>query len=98
MYRWLVNTVYRWLVNTVYRWLKRFSSEIFDISDTQHSGMPIEVIDKFHTEKVKELLDGNGRYTFDVLAESVGISHGSVNWPARKSRRSLNIALDFYIW
>lgn len=64
--------------NTVYRWLRRFSTGILDSSDEQRSGRPIEATDKCHIEKVKELLKEDRRYTCDELAESVGISHGSI--------------------
>lgn len=64
---------------TVYRWIQRFSKGNFDLSDDPRSGRPKEATDNFHVERVKELLDEDRRYTCEELAESVGISHGSVH-------------------
>lgn len=64
----------------MYRLFKRFSTGILDTSDDQCSGRPIEVTatSKFHIENVKEILNEDRRCTCDELAESVGISLGSV--------------------
>ena len=65
------------MLNTVYRWLKHFFD--WNTFDDQHSGRPIEVTNKFHIEKVKELLNEDRQYTRDELVENVDISHRLFN-------------------
>ncbi|XP_053398245.1 histone-lysine N-methyltransferase SETMAR-like [Mercenaria mercenaria] len=60
-------------------WIRRIAERNFGISDDPRSGQPIEATDKLHVEKVKKLLDDDRRYTYEELAEGVGIAHGSVH-------------------
>ena len=63
-------------LKTAYRWLERFSAGKTDILDKPRCGRPVEVINDYHVENIKGLLDEDRRYTCEELAESIGISHG----------------------
>ena len=51
-------------------------------------GRPNNVIDKFHIEKVKELLNEDRGYTCEELAERVSVSH--LTWYENEGDRFLN--------
>ena len=57
---------------TVYRWFAQFKSGKYDICDESRSVRDVTVTDKYHVEKVKELLATNRRYTCNEIASRVG--------------------------
>ena len=63
---------------TVYRWVSRFNHGRQSISDDKHSGRPTYAVTNSNISKIRELLKIDGRLTVREIANTIGISTGSV--------------------
>ena len=63
---------------TVYRWVSRFNHGRQSISDDKHSGRPMYAVTNSNISKIRELLKIDGRLTVREIANTIGISTGSV--------------------
>ena len=63
----------------VCRWVASFSAGRDSTKDEHRTGRPISITDKYHVEKVKELIDKDRRYTVEEIAQELDISEGSVH-------------------
>lgn len=64
---------------TVCRWAKKFKGGLSVIKDGHRSGRPKSSVTDKHVAAVKALVEEDGRYTVKYMANSVGISEGSVH-------------------
>ena len=65
--------------STVYRWLHKFSKGIDVVKDSKRSGRPKTAITKGNIAAVKNMVLEDGRYTVKCIAQSVGISSGTIH-------------------
>ena len=63
---------------TVYRWVSRFNHGRQSISDDKHSGRPTYAVTNSNISKIRELLKIDGTLTVREIANTIGISTGSV--------------------
>lgn len=64
---------------TVCRWVKKFKDGISVIEDSHRRGRPKTSVTDQHVTAVKALVEEDGRYTVKNIANSIGISEGSVH-------------------
>ncbi|XP_060586419.1 protein GVQW3-like [Ruditapes philippinarum] len=64
---------------TVCRWAKKFKGWLSVIKDGHRSGRPKSSVTDKHVAAVKALVEEDDRYTVKDMANSVGISEGSVH-------------------
>lgn len=63
----------------VYEWYKMFKEGRESVEDDARPGRPSTSTDEQHVAKIKELVLQNRRLTTREIADTVGISNGSVN-------------------
>ena len=63
----------------VYKWYKDFKEGRERVDDLERPGRPSTSIDEQHVSQIKELVDKNRRLAIRDLADTIGISRGSLN-------------------
>ena len=63
----------------VYKWYKDFKEGRERIDDLERPGRPLTSIDEQHVDQIKELVHKNRRLAIRDLADTIGISRGSLN-------------------
>ena len=64
---------------TVCRWVKKFKAGISSIKDAGRKGRPNTSVTRKNVSAVKALVEEDGRYTVEEIANKVGISEGSAH-------------------
>ena len=60
--------------DTVLRWKKKFESGVESIKNAPKSGRPKSAFRKEIVTKIKEIIEGDARFTLRDIARKVGIS------------------------
>ena len=63
----------------VYKWYKDFKEGRERVDDLERLGRPSRSTDEQHVNQIKELVHKNRRLTIRDLADTIGISRGSLN-------------------
>ena len=63
---------------TIYRWVSSFNHGRTSISDNMHTGRPTSAVTNSNISKIRELLKIDGRLSVQKIANTIGISTGSV--------------------
>ena len=63
----------------VYKWYKDFEEGRERFDDLERPGRPSTSTDEQHVNQIKKLLHKNRRLTIKDLADTIGISRGSLN-------------------
>ena len=63
----------------VYKWYKDFKEGRERVDDLERPGWPSTSADEQHVSQIKELVHKNRRSTIRDLADTIGISRGSLN-------------------
>ena len=63
----------------VYKWYKDFKEGRERVNDLERPGRLTTLTDKQHVNQIKELVHKNRQVTIRDLADSIGISRGSLN-------------------
>ena len=63
----------------VYKWYKDFKEGREHVDDLERPGRPSTLTDEQHVNQIKELVLKNRRLTINDLADTIGISRGSLN-------------------
>ena len=63
----------------VCKWCKDFKEGRERVDDLEHPGRPSTSSDEQHVNQIKELVHKNRRFTIRDLADTIGISRGSLN-------------------
>ena len=70
--------------DTVRRWKKKFESGVESIKNAPKSGRPKSASRKEIISKIKEIIEGDARFTVRDIAWKVGISHSTVHLILKK--------------
>ena len=70
--------------DTVWRWKKKFESGVESIKNAPKSGRPKSASHKEIISKIKEIIEGDARFTFRDIARKVGISLSTVHLILKK--------------
>ena len=63
----------------VYKWYRDFKEGRERVDDLERPGRPLTSTDEQHVNQIKELVHKNRRLTIKDLADTTGISRGSLN-------------------
>ena len=78
--------------DTVRRWKKKFESGVESIKNAPKSGRPKSASRKEIVSNIKEIIEGDARFTVRDIARKVGISLSTVHLissPVRSTRRAI---------
>ena len=67
------------LQKNVYKWYKDFKEGRERVDDLERSGRPSTSTDEQHSNQIKEIVHKNRQMTIRDLADTIGISRGSLN-------------------
>ena len=81
---------------TIYRWVSRFNYGRTSISDNKHSGRPTSAVTNSNISKIQELLKIYGRLSVQEIANTIGISTGSVFTILKSKLNFKKYVLDGY--
>ena len=70
--------------DTVRRWKKKFESGVESIKNVPKSGRPKSASRKKIVSKIKEIIEGDARFTIHDIARKVGISLSTVHLILKK--------------
>ena len=70
--------------DTVRRWIKKFESGVVSIKNAPKSGRPKSASRKEIVSKIKEIIEGDARFTVRDIARKVGISLSTVHLILKK--------------
>ena len=78
--------------DTVRRWKKKFESGVESIKNAPKSGRPKSASRKEIVSKIKEIIEGDARFTVRDIARKVGISLSTVHLILKKHLKVRNIS------